>query len=86
MVARRRAAIYGEAVAGVKRAKAGLARMFGGCGAMRKAESDSGLVGQVWREVAGRYRLLLFEQGSSVAAVDAKGRIKIGFPRKRRRR
>ena len=69
---------YGEAVAGVKRARAGLARMFGGRGAITDWDSDweSKLVGQVWREVARRYRLLLFEQGSSVAAVDAKGRVK----------
>ncbi len=50
--------------------------MFGGRGASRESDSESKLVGQVWREVARRYRLLLFEQGSSVVAVDAKGRVK----------
>jgi len=67
---------YGEAVAGVATARGGLARMFGGRGAITESE----LVGQVWREVARRYRLLLFEQGSSVAAVDAKGRVKNRIP------
>ena len=81
---------YAEAVAGGQLARNGLMRV------LSELDSDTAFDGWAgakdlthydWRSVAGRYRLILFEDGASfaedAAALQAKGRQRRGFSQKR---
>ena len=57
---------YGEAVAGVDGSREGIAKVVGEPRASRPKDR---LVGNRWREVASRYRLLLYETGADGEAV-----------------